>query len=282
MEIKKVGVVGCGLMGRGIAEVSARSGYEVVVSEVNQELLDKGIAEIDRSLSRGVDRGKVSQEEKDATLGRIVGTVSMEDFKDCNIVIEVIVEKMDAKKDAFRTLDGICPQDTILASNTSCLSITEMAMATKRPDKVVGLHFFNPAPVMKVAELVTTIVSSEETVETVKAFGQSLGKTVVITQDQPGFIVNRLLVPFLFDAVRMYESGLATREDIDQGVLGGLNHPMGPLTLADLIGLDTLCLLGDAMYEELKDPKFSPPILLKKMVIAGQLGRKSGKGFYDY
>ena len=282
MEIKKVGVVGCGLMGRGIAEVSARSGYEVVVSEVNQELLDKGIAEINRSLSRGVDRGKIGQEEKDAALGRIVGTVSMEDFKDCNIVIEVILEKMDAKKDAFRTLDGICPQDTILASNTSCLSITEMAMATKRPDKVVGLHFFNPAPVMKVAELVTTIVSSEETVATVKAFGQSLGKTVVITQDQPGFIVNRLLVPFLFDAMRMYESGLATREDIDQGVVGGLNHPMGPLTLADLIGLDTLCLLGDAMYEELKDPKFSAPILLKKMVIAGQLGRKSSKGFYDY
>jgi len=282
MEIKKVGVVGCGLMGRGIAEVSARSGYEVVVSEVNQELLDKGIAEIDRSLTRGVDRGKVSQEEKDATLGRIIGTVSLEDFKDCNIVIEAIVEKMDAKRDVFRALDGVCPQDTILTSNTSCLSITEMAMATKRPDKVVGLHFFNPAPVMKVAELVTTIVTSEETVNTVKAFGQSLGKTVVITQDQPGFIVNRLLVPFLFDAMRMYESGLATREDIDQGVVGGLNHPMGPLTLADLIGLDTLCLLGDAMYEELKDAKFSPPILLKKMVIAGQLGRKSGKGFYDY
>jgi len=282
MDIKKVGVVGCGLMGRGIAEISARSGYQTVVSEVNQELLDNGLENIDRSLTVAAKRGKLSEEDKNSTLGRLKGTVSMDGFADCDLVIEAAIENMEAKKKILASLDAACPPHAILASNTSCLSVVEMAMATKRPSQVVGMHFFNPVPVMNLVEIVRSIVSSDDTVETAKAFGKSVGKTVILAKDTPGFIVNRLLMPFLLEAMRMLEAGVATKEDIDAGATLGLNHPMGPLTLLDYIGLDTTLYIANAMFDEYKDPLCAPPIMLKKMVAAGQLGRKSGKGFYDY
>lgn len=282
MEIKKVGVVGCGLMGGGIAQVSAQSGYQVVVSEINEELLNKGLKAIKTQLSRSVEKGKLSKEEEAAILGRLKGTTKVEDFSDRDLVIEAVIENMQLKKKVFADLDRICPPHTILATNTSCLSVTEVSTATKRPDKVLGMHFFNPVPVMRLLELVTTIVSSQEALKTAKAFGESLGKTVIIAKDVPGFIVNRILSPMTLEAMRVLESGLATKEDIDSGMVLGCNHPMGPLTLADFVGLDTLYFITEAMYEELKDPKFAAPLILKRMVTAGHLGRKSGKGFYDY
>ena len=282
MEIKKVGVVGCGLMGRGIAEVSARSGYNVLVSEVNQELLDKGIAEIDRSLSRGVDRGKVSQEEKDATLGRIVGTVSMEDFKDCNIVIEVIVEKMDAKKDAFRALDGICPQDTILASNTSCLSITEMAMVTKRPDRFAGMHWFNPPQLMRGIEVVRTEKTSPETLEAMVSLCKELGKEPGICKDSTGFIVNRLLQIWYNESLNMFDEGITEPQDIDTALKEAYNFRMGPFELRDMVGLDVALAVGETHYQGFMREQFKPPRCLVMKVKAGDLGRKTGRGFYEY
>ena len=282
MEIKKVGVVGCGLMGSGITEVCARSGYEVVVREVNDELLQKGLDRIKASMSKGVSRGKLTQEEMDAALARIKGTTSMEDFADCDIVIEAVVENLEVKKQVFADLDRITPPHAILASNTSSLCITEMAAVTKRPEKVLGLHFFNPVPVMPLLEMVRTILTSDETMEIARKFGESLGKTIVVAKDAPGFIVNALLIPYLLDAVRMLESGYATKEDIDTAIKLGLNHPMGPLTLMDFIGLDTVLFIADAMYEELKDPRYAAPPLLRRMVIAGKLGRKTGEGFYKW
>ena len=282
MDIKKVGVVGCGTMGSGIAQTCAQSGYPTVVSEINQELLDKGLAKLTGILTKSVEKGKITVEDKDATLSRLKGTVSLEDFRECDLVIEVVLENMEEKKRIFAALDKICPPHAILASNTSCLSIIEMAMVTQRPEKVMGMHFFNPVPVMRPVELVRTITTSEETLNIAKAFSQSLGKTIVVAQDTPGFIVNRLLIPYLLDAVRMLESGVATREDIDQGISLGLNHPMGPLTLSDFIGLDTIYFIAEAMYEEFKDPLYAVPPLLRKMVTAGWLGRKAGRGFYEY
>lgn len=282
MEIKKVGVVGCGQMGSGIIRVCAQSGYQVVVSEINNELLDKGLASINSALTKSVDKGKLSQQDKDALLSRIKGTTSTRDFYDCDLVIEAAIENTDLKKKIFAEIDKICPKHAILATNTSCLSIIDMAMATTRPDKVLGIHFFNPVPVMQLIEIVRTIVTSDDTLEIGKAFGKSLGKTVVTARDAPGFIVNRLLMPFLLNAIRMLETGVATREDIDTAMNLGLNHPMGPLALSDLIGLDTIYFIVSAMYEELKDPQYAPPPLMKKMIAAGWLGRKTGKGFYEY
>ena len=282
MEVKKVGVVGCGLMGRGIAEISAKAGFDVIVSEINQGLLDKGIAAIDTSLSRAVKAGKATEEDKAAILGRIKGTTNMEDFKDRDLVIEAAVENLELKKKIFADLDRICPKEAILATNTSCLSVIDIAAMTKKQDKVLGMHFFNPVPVMKLLELVKTISTSEETLATAKAFGEKTGKTVVTATDTPGFIVNRLLLPFLIEAVKLYEQGIATREDIDTAIKLGLNHPMGPLTLGDFVGLDTCCFICDAMYEEFKESRFAPPVLLKKMVTAGLHGVKTGKGFYDH
>lgn len=282
MEIKQVGVVGCGQMGSGIAQVCAQSGYEVIVSEVNEALLNKGLAAINSSLTRAVEKERITAKDKEAILSRIKGTTSLKDFSGCDLVIEAAMENLELKKKIFAELDSVCPKHAILATNTSCLSITEMAMTTKRPDKVLGMHFFNPPPAMKLLEMSRTITTSEKTLETGRSFGQSLGKTVIVAPDAPGFIVNRLMVPQVFNAIRMLESGMATREDIDAGMTLGLNHPIGPLAMADLVGLDTFCYIGNAMYDELKDPQYAPPVLLKKMVAAGWLGRKSGKGFYDY
>jgi 3-hydroxybutyryl-CoA dehydrogenase len=282
VEIKKVGVVGCGSMGSGIAQLCAQSGYQVVVSEINDELLKKGLASIDKTLARSVEKGRISQQDKDAVISRIKGTTNTKDFSDCDLVIEAAIENLDLKKKIFAELDGICPKHAILATNTSCLSIIDMAVATKRPDKVLGLHFFNPAPVMKLLEMVRTIATSDEVVEVSQKFGQSLGKTTVIARDAPGFIVNRLWLPFLLHAIRLYEDGVASREDIDNAIQLGLNYPMGPLTLSDMVGIDVVKFVSDALYEQLKDPRYVTPTLVDKMVAAGWLGRKTGRGFYEY
>jgi len=282
VEIKKVGVVGCGQMGGGIAQVCAQSGYPVVVSEVNAEFLKKGLASVESSLTRSVQKEKITQQDKDATLARIKGTTDARDFGDCDLVIEAAIENMDLKKKIFGEMDKACPQHAILATNTSCLSIIDMAVATNRPDKVLGLHFFNPVPVMQLLEIVRTVATSEETLEAGKNFGKSVGKTIVSAQDAPGFIVNRLMVPQLLNAIQMLESGVVTREDIDTGMTLGLNHPMGPLALADLVGLDTLLFIANGIYDEVRDAQYNAPTLLKKMVAAGWLGRKTGKGFYEY
>ncbi|MCX6006101.1 MAG: 3-hydroxybutyryl-CoA dehydrogenase [Chloroflexi bacterium] len=280
--MKKVGVVGCGLMGRGIAEVSAKSGYDVVVSEINKELLDKGMAAINQSLSKAVEKGKISDADKAAALGKIKGTTDMQDFKDCDLVVEAAVENLDLKKKIFTDLDKICKPDAILSTNTSCLSVMNVAAVTKRPEIVLGCHFFNPVPIMKLLELVKTITTSKATIDAATEWGKSLGKTVIVAPDRPGFIVNRAYMPYMVEAIEMLENGVASKEDIDTGVQLGLNYPMGPFTLADLAGLDTILFVLDAMYAETKSPKFVAPVLLRKMVTAGHLGRKSGKGFYDY
>ena len=282
MEIKKVGVVGCGLMGSGITQVCAQAGYQVVVSEVNEELLNKGLASINSFLTKGIEKGKLSQQDKDLALARIKGTTNTKDFADCDLVIEAVNENMDLKKKILAELDKICPKHAILATNTSVLSVLDLATVTTRQDKVLGLHFFSPVPLMQLLEVVKTIATNDETLEVGKSFGTSLGKTIVISQDTPGFIVNRLLNPFLMTAARMLEAGIATKEDIDTSIKLGLGHPMGPLALMDLIGLDIVLHATSAIYEETRDPQYAPPVLLKKMVTAGWLGRKTGKGFYDY
>lgn len=282
MEIKKVGVVGCGQMGSGIAQVCAQAGYIVVVSEINDELLQKGLAAIKAYLSRSVQKERITQQDKDKTLSLIKGTTDTGDFGDCDFVIEAAVENLALKKKIFAEIDKICPEHTILATNTSCLSIISMAAATKRPDKVLGMHFFNPVPVMRLLEVVRTTATSEETLDTGKDFGHSVGKTVVIAQDSPGFIVNRLMAPQILNAIRMLESGIATKEDIDTGMTLGLNYPLGPLALADLIGLDTLLFIVNGIHKELHEAQYAAPTMLKKMVAAGLLGRKTGEGFYEY
>ena len=282
MEIKKVGVVGCGLMGAGITQICAQSGYQVIVSEINDDLLNKGLASISSRLARDVGKGELSPEDKDSTLNRIKGTTNTKDFSGCDLVIEAIIENMDLKRKVFAELDKVCPQHTVLATNTSVLSVIDVAEATARSDKVLGLHFFNPVPVMELVEAVKTIATSQETIEIATEFIKSLGKAVIIARDTPGFVVNRLLEPFLMNAIRMLENGIATREDIDAGIKLGLKHPIGPLQLLDLIGLDTVYFGAVSTYEELKEPQYAPPVLLRKMVAAGWLGRKTGKGFYDY
>ncbi len=282
MNIKKVGVVGCGSMGGGIAQLCAQSGYQVVVSEINEDLLNKGIGALDKTLARLVERTKITQDDKTATMGRIKGTVNSKDFADCDLMIEAAIENIEIKKKIFADLDKVCQKDAILGTNTSCLSVIDIAKATNRIDKVLGLHFFNPAPVMKLLEIVKTVATSDETIATAREFGKTLGKTPVLAQDTPGFIVNRLWIPYILDGIRMLESGLASRDDIDTGITQGLNHPMGPLTLGDFTGNDVVLFVADALYDALRDPKFVAPVLLKKMVAAGWLGRKTGKGFYDY
>jgi len=283
MEIKKVGILGVtGTMGRGIAQISAQAGYDVMSSSRSEERLNKAIASIDGSLARSVERGRLTQEEKDATMSKIKGTTDINDFKDCDIVIEVAAEDMEIKKQTFTDLDKICQKDAILATNTSVLSITEIAGVTGRPDKVVGLHFFNPPPVMKLVEIIKTGSVSDDTIETSKKFSETVGKTPVVVTDTSGFIVNRLAVPLMLNAIHMLEDGVASAEDIDTAVTLGLNHPMGPLALADLIGNDIVLAMSEGIYAVLKEDRFIAPETLKKMVADGHLGRKSGKGFYDY
>jgi 3-hydroxybutyryl-CoA dehydrogenase len=282
MEIKKVGVVGCGQMGSGITQVCAQAGYQVIVSEMNNELLNKGLASINSRLGRDVEKDRLSPQDKDSILNRIKGTTDTKDFADCDLAIEAAIENMDLKKKIFGELDKICPKHAILATNTSCLSIIDMAMVTSRPDKLLGLHFFNPVPVMKLLEIVKTIATSDETLEAGQTFGSSLGKTIVIAKDTPGFVVNCLLIPYLLNAIRMLDAGTATKEDIDVGITVGLNHPIGPLALTDLIGNDTVLFIANSLYDEFKELQYAPPPLLRKMVTAGWLGRKIGKGFYEY
>lgn len=282
MHIQRVGVIGCGLMGSGIAETCARSGYEVAVREVNAELMEKGLQRIKSSMAKGVEKGKLSQVDMDAAWKRVRGTVVLEDLKDSDLVIEAAIENMAEKKQLFAAMDRLVGPETIIASNTSSLCITEMASVTKRPDKVLGMHFFSPVPVMPLVELVRTILTSESSMQTAREFGASVGKSVIVAKDTPGFIVNLLLVPYLLCAIRALENGVATREDIDTGMKLGCNHPMGPLTLLDFIGLDTAYYIANVMHDEFKDPQYAAPPLLKRMVLAGRLGRKTGKGFYDY
>ena len=282
MKIDKVGVIGCGSMGAGIAQAAAQSGFEVIIAETKEDLLNKGLASINKILAKGVAKGKVSQEDMDKTLARINGTVGMKDLAGCDLVIEAVYEDLDLKKQIFKELDQICAEHTILATNTSCLSIIDIASVTSRPEKVLGLHFFFPVPLMKLLEIVRTIATSDEATDAAKEFGESLGKTMVVAKDTPGYIVNRLFIPYMLDAIRMYEAGVASREDIDAAVKMGLNYPMGPLSLADFTGVDIVCNVAAAMYEQTKDPAFIPPTLLQKMVTAGWLGRKVGRGFYEY
>ena len=282
MDIQTIGVIGCGLMGSGIVEVAARTGFNVIVSEANEDFLQAGMARIEKSLGRAVKKGKLSEDEVAAIKARITGVVGLDAFKDVDLAIEAVSENIDLKRSIFKKLDEITRPDVVLASNTSSISIAALAAATRRPDKVVGMHFFNPVPVMALLELVRGILTSDETLAIAREIGERMGKTPVVAKDSPGFIVNRLLIPFLLDAVRMYESGLATKEDIDTGVKLGLNHPMGPLTLADFVGLDTTLFVADVLYEEYGDPNFKAPPLLRQMVAAGLLGRKSGQGFYDW
>ncbi len=282
MDIKNVGVVGLGTMGTGIAQACAQAGYQVTAYARSSGSLDKGMARISSVLSRLVERGRLSQQVKDSTLAHLKGSTSIGDLSGCDLVLEAVPEDLELKKKVFAQLDEVCAQHAVLGSNTSCLSITDLAMATKRPDRVLGAHFHNPPPVMTLLELVKTIVCSDETIASVKQFGQSLGKTVVVSPDVSGFIVTRLFTPFLLGAVRMLEEGIATRDDIDAACKGALNHPMGPLEVIDFIGLDTELAIDDVMYADTKDPKYAAPILLRKMVAAGWLGRKTGKGFYDY
>lgn len=282
MKIKKVGVLGCGLMGSGIAEVAARAGYPTMVREMTEELLEKGQGRIDRSLAKAVSRGKLGESERDEIRGRIEGTVKLEDLKDCDLVIEAIIENIDDKRKTFATLDEHIKETAIFASNTSSLTITEIAMATGRPDRFVGLHFFNPVPVMPLVEVVRTLVSDDEVVEQAHQFVESLGKEPVACRDNSGFIVNRLLVPYLLDAIRAYEEGVGSLEDIDAGMRLGCGYPMGPFQLLDFVGLDTTYYIANIMFEEYREKRFAPPPLLKQMVQAGRLGRKSGRGFYEY
>lgn len=282
MAIRTVGVIGCGLMGSGIAQVCAQSGYPTTIMEVNDALLEKGMGRIRKFLGGAVEKGKATQEEMDRTLANLKGTTSFGDLKECDIVIEAAVENMTEKKRIFAELGKTCKPSTILASNTSSISITAMGAASGRIAQCIGCHFMNPVPIMKLVEIVRPETTSNETYETVRAFTGTLGKTVVTAKDTPGFIVNLLLIPYLLDAIRAVENGLATREDIDTSMKLGCGHPMGPLTLADFIGLDTTLFIADAMYDEFKESRHAAPPLLRRMVAAGLLGKKTGKGFYDY
>jgi 3-hydroxybutyryl-CoA dehydrogenase len=282
MAIQKVGVVGCGLMGSGIAQVCAAAGFGTVVREVSSELVDKGIKGIEKNLARLVEKGTITEAAKGEIRGRLKGTTVIEDLKDCDLIVEAIIEQLPAKRELFATLDRICGPETIFASNTSSLTITEIAASTKRPQRFVGLHFFNPVPVMKLVEVVRTIATDAAVYEDVVAFGAKLGKTAVRAHDSTGFIVNRLLVPYLLDAIRALEEGVGSIEDIDNSMKLGCGHPMGPLTLLDFVGLDTTYYISQIMFEEFKERRFAAPPLLKRMVLAGWNGRKSGRGFYDY
>jgi len=282
MAIEKVGVVGCGLMGSGIAQIAAQAGCTVVVREVSEERLNKGLASIEKSMNKFVEKGTLTQADRDAARGRLRGTTKLEDLKDSDLVVEAIIEQLPDKRELYSALDKICPKNTIFASNTSSLSITEMAFMTARPDRFIGLHFFNPVPLMKLVEVIRTIATDPKVYEDAVAFAGRVGKVPVRTSDRTGFIVNRLLVPYLLDAVRVLEEGVASIEDIDNSMKLGCGYPMGPLTLLDFVGNDTTYYIANIMFDEFKEARFAPPPLLKRMVLAGWNGRKAGRGFYDY
>jgi len=282
MAIEKVGVVGCGLMGSGIAQIAAQAGCTVVVREVSEERLNKGLASIEKSLNKFVEKGTLTSADRDAARGRLRGTTKLEDLKDSDLVVEAIIEQLPEKRELYSALDKICPKNTIFASNTSSLSITEMAFMTARPDRFIGLHFFNPVPLMKLVEVIRTIATDPRVYEDAVAFAGRVGKVPVRTSDRTGFIVNRLLVPYLLDAVRVLEEGVASIEDIDNSMKLGCGYPMGPLTLLDFVGNDTTYYIANIMFDEFKEARFAPPPLLKRMVLAGWNGRKAGRGFYDY
>ena len=277
-----MGVVGCGLMGHGIAQISAQAGWDVVVREADQGSLDKGLGKIEKQLGKAVEKGKLEQADADGIRGRIQGTLDYSDLADCDLVIEAMTEDLEAKLEMWREVDGIVSDDAFLASNTSSLPVVDQAAATSRPEKFLGLHFFNPPQVMPLLEVVRAVTTSDEAFELGLAFGEKLGKTVVPTKDKAGFIVNRLLVPYLLDAMRAYEEGFGSIDEIDAAMKAGAGHPMGPLTLSDFVGLDTLASIGDVMFDEYREKRFAAPPILRKMVAAGYFGRKSGKGFYDY
>jgi 3-hydroxybutyryl-CoA dehydrogenase len=282
MPIQKVGVVGCGLMGSGIAQVTAQAGLQTLVREVSQELVDKGLKGIEKNLVRLVEKGALTEQAKTEIRGRLRGVTLLDELKDCDLVIEAIIEQLPAKRELFSTLDSLCPAHTIFASNTSSLTITEIAAATKRPQRFVGLHFFNPVPVMKLVEVVKTIATDPGVYEEMVNFGAKLGKTPVRARDSGGFIVNRLLVPYLLDSIRALEEGVGSVGDIDNSMKLGCGYPMGPFTLLDFVGLDTTYYISQIMFDEFKEKRFAAPPLLKRMVLAGWHGRKTGRGFYDY
>ena len=282
MQIKTVGVLGCGLMGSGIAQVCAAAGYKTIVREVDDAFLNKGLGRIRKFLDEGVAKGKATVESRDKTMANLSGTTTFDALDGCDLIVEAIIESLADKKQTYAELEHVVRRETILVSNTSSLCITELAAATKRPDRFGGLHFFNPVPIMKLVEVIRALTTSDETYRTLYAFAESLGKTPITAPDRPGFIVNRLLVPYLLDAVRAYENGLATLEDIDKGMTLGCGYPMGPFTLLDFVGLDTTYYIANIMFEEFREPAYAPPPLLKRMVLAGYHGRKTGRGFYKY
>ncbi len=281
-EIKTVGVLGCGLMGRGIAQVAASTGHTTVVRDVTDEFNAKGKAAIEKSLAKFVEKEKMSSDDRDATLGRLTFTTAVADLKDCDIVVEAITEDLELKNALWKELDDLCPDHTIFASNTSSLTIAAMAAVTKRADQFVGLHFFNPVPLMKLVEVVRTVTTSDDSFGTAMAFARALRKEPIAAKDNSGFIVNLLLVPYLIDAIRALEQGVGTTGDIDQGMVLGTGYPMGPFTLLDFVGLDTTYKIAEIMFDEYREKRYAPPPLLKRMVLAGWYGKKSGKGFYDY
>ncbi len=281
-EIRSVGVCGAGLMGSGIAQTCASTGFNVVLMEIAQEPLERGTAGIRKSLDRFVEKGKLSQSDRDATVARIQSTTNVADMRACDLVIEAIVEQVETKVALFRRLDELLAPHAIVCTNTSSLCVVELASKTKRPDRIAGLHFFNPVPMMKLVEVVQTIASSQTTIDSLMDFARKLGKEPILAQDTPGFVVNRLLIPYLLYAIRVYEQGLATKEDIDKGMKLGCGYPMGPFELLDFVGLDTTYYIAQIMFDEFKDPMMAAPPLLKRMVLAGRFGRKSGRGFYEY
>jgi 3-hydroxybutyryl-CoA dehydrogenase len=282
MAIQKVGVIGCGLMGSGIAQVSAQAGFPTVVREVSANALEKGMASIQKFLKGGVEKGKLQAADMEKTLANLKGTTELKDLADCDLVVEAATENIALKKELFGALDAACKPEAIFGSNTSSLSITELSGFTKRPERVIGLHFFNPVPLMKLVEVVKTVRSTADVVQAANAWCMAIGKTVVNCGDSTGFVVNRLLVPYMLDAIRVYEQGLASRDDIDNAMKLGCGYPMGPLFLTDYVGLDTTYYISEIMFDEFKEPRFAAPPLLKRMVLARQFGRKSGRGFYDW
>jgi 3-hydroxybutyryl-CoA dehydrogenase len=284
MEIKKVGVLGCGLMGAGIAQTAAAAGFETIVREVSAELYEKGFGGIEKSLAKFAEKGTITSEQQQQTRARLTGTTALEDLRDCDIIIEAIIENLETKRETYKRLDEVCKPETIFASNTSSISITEMMTATSaaRQQRFIGMHFFNPVPLMKLVEVIRTILTDESIYEEAIEFGQRLGKTPVRTSDKTGFIVNRLLVPYMLDAIRALEEGVGSIVDIDNAMRLGCGYPMGPFTLGDFVGLDTTYYIAEIMFNEFREKRFAPPPLLKRMVLAGLYGRKSGRGFYDY